>query len=200
MNEQQKRFAEEYIIDLNATQAAIRAGYSEKTARSQGQRLLTNVDIQDEIQRLKNARSKRCEVSADKVLMEYAKIGFSNISDYLKVDTRERIVDYQEDEEGNKKPITEMIQSVELFDTDTIEREKMDAVAEIKQTRDGIALKLHDKKGALDSIARHLGMFNDNINIANKDGKPFEVSNTHDLSKLSVEELKQLESILSKTE
>lgn len=46
LNEKQKRFADEYIIDLNATQAAIRAGYSQKTARSQGQRLLTKVDIQ----------------------------------------------------------------------------------------------------------------------------------------------------------
>ena len=49
----QKRFIEEYLIDLNATQAAIRAGYSEKTARSQGQRLLTNVDIQNAIKDLR---------------------------------------------------------------------------------------------------------------------------------------------------
>lgn len=200
LTEKQKRFAEEYIIDLNATQAAIRAGYSEKRASEIGYQQLQKTTVQEAIQKAKDDRSKRTQITADKVLREFAKIGFSNISDYLKVDTRERVVDYQEDEEGNKRPITEMIQSVELFDTDTIEREKMDAVAEIKQTRDGIALKLHDKKGALDSIARHLGMFNDNINIANKDGKPFEVNNTHDLSKLSVEELKQLESILSKAE
>ena len=49
MNAKQKQFVIEYLIDFNATQAAIRAGYSEKTARSQGQRLLTNVDIKKAI-------------------------------------------------------------------------------------------------------------------------------------------------------
>lgn len=49
MNDKQKRFVTEYLIDFNATQAAIRSGYSEKTARSQGQRLLTNVDIKKAI-------------------------------------------------------------------------------------------------------------------------------------------------------
>lgn len=49
MNDKQKRFVAEYLIDFNATQAAIRSGYSEKTARSQGQRLLTNVDIKKAI-------------------------------------------------------------------------------------------------------------------------------------------------------
>ncbi len=163
LSPKQKRFVEEYIIDLNATQAAIRAGYSEKTARSQGQRLLTNVDIENEIQRAMDKRSLRTEITADMVLREYAKIGFSNISDYLKVNSRETVVDYKENEEGERSPVTEWVQSVELYDTDGIGKEKMDAVAEIKQTRDGIALKLHDKKGALDSIARHLGMFTDKI-------------------------------------
>lgn len=54
MNNRQKRFVTEYIIDHNATQAAIRAGYSERTARSQGQRLLTNVDIKNAIKELQN--------------------------------------------------------------------------------------------------------------------------------------------------
>lgn len=54
MNDRQKRFVTEYLIDLNATQAAIRAGYSEKTARSQGQRLLTKVDIQKAILKLQD--------------------------------------------------------------------------------------------------------------------------------------------------
>lgn len=132
--------------------------------------------------RLVKEAEDECIVSAKEVLREYAKIGFSNITDYLKIQT----------DEGNN-------QFVELYDTESIAREKMDAVAEIKQTKDGISLKLYDKKGALDSIARHLGMFNDNLNIANKDGKPFETRNTSDLSKLSVKELKELESILSKT-
>ena len=60
MKEKQKRFCEEYLVDCNATQAAIRAGYSEKTARAIGQRLLTNVDIkkyiEQQLQKLKNEK------------------------------------------------------------------------------------------------------------------------------------------------
>lgn len=64
----QQRFVEEYLIDLNATQSAIRAGYSEKTARSIGQRLLTNVDIQKAIEDAKNQVSKRTELTVDMVV------------------------------------------------------------------------------------------------------------------------------------
>lgn len=157
------RFAEEYIVDLNATQAAIRAGYSEKTAKSIGQENLTKPDLQEYIQKLMDERSKRTEITADMVLKEYAKIGFSNITDYLKVSVKPRPVTI-ETADGTTT-IMEDVQGVDLFDTDTVDPEKMRAVAEIKQTRDGIALKLHDKKGALDSIARHLGMFNDKMTV-----------------------------------
>lgn len=64
----QQRFVDEYLIDLNATQAAIRAGYSEKTARSQGQRLLTNVDIARVIKKAQSAISERNLVTQDDVI------------------------------------------------------------------------------------------------------------------------------------
>lgn len=64
----QKKFVAEYLIDLNATQAAIRAGYSEKTARSMGQRMLTFVDIQEAIQQAMEKRSVRTKITADMVL------------------------------------------------------------------------------------------------------------------------------------
>lgn len=64
----QQRFVDEYLIDLNATQAAIRAGYSEKTARSQGQRLLTNVDIARVIKKAQSAISERNSVTQDDVI------------------------------------------------------------------------------------------------------------------------------------
>jgi phage terminase small subunit len=66
MNPKQAAFAREYIIDCNATQAAIRAGYSAKTARSQGQRLLTNVDIQKAIQLAQNQAAGKCELTFEK--------------------------------------------------------------------------------------------------------------------------------------
>ena len=73
-DERQIRFVEEYIKDLNATQAAIRAGYSKKTARSQGARLLTNVDILEAIQEAKNERSERTKIDQDYVLTNIQKV------------------------------------------------------------------------------------------------------------------------------
>jgi len=71
----QQAFVLEYLKDLNATQAATRAGYSEKTAKSQGQRLLTNVDVQSATQAAMDARSKRVEVTSDFVLKNIIEIG-----------------------------------------------------------------------------------------------------------------------------
>lgn len=68
LTDKQQRFVAEYLIDLNATQAAIRAGYSEKTAQEQGSRLLSNVMVAAAIQAAKDARSERTQVDADYVL------------------------------------------------------------------------------------------------------------------------------------
>lgn len=68
LNPKQERFCQEYVIDLNATQAAIRAGYSPKTAGEQASRLLTNVSVEAKVAELKWAQSKRLEISADYVL------------------------------------------------------------------------------------------------------------------------------------
>lgn len=68
LNEKQKRFVGEYLIDLNATQAAIRAGYSQNTARSIGQRLLTFVDIQAAIQQAQSNRSERVQITQEEVI------------------------------------------------------------------------------------------------------------------------------------
>lgn len=85
LTKKQQRFVAEYLLDLNATQAAIRAGYFERTARQQGQRLLSNVDIQAAIQKQLEARSERTQITADRVLEELAKLGFSNMLDYLRI-------------------------------------------------------------------------------------------------------------------
>lgn len=68
LNPQQKRFVEEYLIDLNATQAAIRAGYSKKTAKAQGSRLLTHVDVVAAVTSAQKARTARTEVNQDYVV------------------------------------------------------------------------------------------------------------------------------------
>jgi phage terminase small subunit len=79
----QKLFALEYPIDLNGTQAAIRAGYSARTAEAAASRLLRNVKVGAEIRRVMDERGKRLEISADNVLRELAKLAFSNIDDFL---------------------------------------------------------------------------------------------------------------------
>jgi phage terminase small subunit len=165
----QRRFCEEYLVDLNATQAAIRAGYSPKTANEQGARLLVNVSIQKRIQKLMDERAKRTNITQDMVIQELAKIAFSNIGDYLKIETCK---------DGNFE-----YKRLVIFDTDSIPADKKSAIQEIKQNSNGgISFKLHDKIKALELLGRHLGIFNDKI----------ELSTANPFDELSVEELRAL--------
>lgn len=86
----QRCFVSEYLIDLNATQAAIRAGYSEKTARQIAQRMLSKVDIQDEISKRMKERELRTGITADQILREVAAIALSPLGDEF-VKTTEKI-------------------------------------------------------------------------------------------------------------
>ena len=83
LTEKQQRFVEEYLIDLNATQAAIRAGYSAKTADQQGSRLLANVKVQQAIAERMAERSKRTGVNQDRVVLELSKIAFLKMTDVV---------------------------------------------------------------------------------------------------------------------
>lgn len=74
LNEKQKQFCEEYIIDLNGTQAAIRAGYSAKTANEQAAQLLAKLSIQEYIQKLKNKRSDRVKYSQDELMRDILEV------------------------------------------------------------------------------------------------------------------------------
>ena len=76
-NQKHEVFCEEYLKDLNATQSAVRSGYSQKTAGSIGQRLLKKVEIQHRISELMEERSKRTEITADKVIEELGAIAFN---------------------------------------------------------------------------------------------------------------------------
>lgn len=133
----QARFVAEYLIDLNATQSAIRAGYSERTAASQGQRLLTNVEISEAIQTAQANRANRTEITQDRVLLELARVGFADLRKAA------------EWSGGTVK----LKASAELDDDTAL------ALSEISQGPNGIKIKMHDKLAALDKLARHLGMF-----------------------------------------
>lgn len=160
MTPKQSQFVREYLIDLNATQAALRAGYSEKTAYSIGQRLLKEVEIAAALEDAMAERSKRTEISADMVLRELAKIGFADIR--KAVQWRANVTGMVEEEDGTQR--LAVTNEVQLIDSDKLDDETAAAVAEVSQTaQGGLKVKLHDKKGALDSIGRHLGMFKDRV-------------------------------------
>lgn len=141
----QKRFVDEYLVDLNATQAAIRAGYSERTARITAAENLTKPNIQKEIERQMKDREKRTEIAQDKVLKELAHIAYDDIRNYLKFWT---------DEEGKIQ--------VELKSSDKIDTRN---ISEIQLDNGKLKFKLYPKDNALIQLGRHLGLFNDKLSF-----------------------------------
>lgn len=144
MTAKQKRFVEEYLIDLNATQAAIRAGYSPATAQEQGYQLLQKTSVQNAINMKIAERSKRTGINADRVIREIAKIAFVNAADLIDFDTATIDSNAVNDD-------TAAIQSVKVkyFGEDGLERE----------------IKLADKLKALELLGKHLGLFKENIEL-----------------------------------
>jgi len=137
----QQRFAENYLIDLNATQAAIRAGYSKKTAQQMSSEILLKPVVQARIQELMEKRSERTQITQDMVVKELAKAGFSNMRDYA---------------EWGPSGVT-------LIDSDELKEEQAAIVSEVSETvtQHGgtIRCKLHDKIRALELLGKHLGIF-----------------------------------------
>mgnify|MGYP000920699242 CR=1 FL=1 len=159
----QIRFVDEYMVDFNATQAAIRAGYSPKTAAAAAARLLRNVNIQAEIARRQKNLQRRTEISQDRVVKELARIAFADASDYACIETY-----MYENKEGSLTPI----QVVSPKDTGVLSDDQRAAIAGIKQGANGIEIKLHDKIKALELLGRHIGMFNDKLSLSGTDGGP----------------------------
>lgn len=137
LTEKQGRFVEEYLVDLNATEAAKRAGYSEKTAYSIGFENLRKPEIQEAIQEAMDARSKRTEITQDRVLQELAAIGFARITDCVRV----------------------MDGRVVVQDTDTLSDTQRSAIMGIKEGKFGLEVKMYDKVRALEKLGEHLGLF-----------------------------------------
>ena len=168
----QDRFVDEWLIDFNGTQAAIRAGYSPKTAAAAAARLLRNVNIQAEIARRQKDLQRRTEISQDRVVKELARIAFADATDYACVET----LTY-ENEDGTVSPV----QIVSPKDTDTLSDDQRAAIAGIKQGANGIEVKLHDKIKALELLGRHIGMFNDKIEVRATVENPFAGLSTEEL-------------------
>lgn len=150
-------FCEEYLVDLNATQAAIRAGYSAKTASEQGARLLANVRVAAHVADLMAERSKRTQITADRVLREYEIIAFGTLDDVAPWDE----------------------QGPHLIPSADLPREKRAMVSSIKVKRERewrgkgdnaepwdvetMEIKPWDKLNALEKLGKHLGMWSDKV-------------------------------------
>jgi len=160
----QQRFANEYLGDLNATQAAIRAGYSVNNADKIGSELLGKTRVSEEILKAMAERSKRTGVNQDRIVNELAAIGFSNATDYVRI-VEEPIIEnghYVKDPDTGKIRMQEV---VKIIPTDKLPEEKKKAIAGIKEGKYGIELITCDKVRALELLGRHLGMFKDKVEI-----------------------------------
>lgn len=146
LTDKQRRFVDEYLIDLNATQAAIRAGYSVRTANEQGAQNLAKLSIQDAISRKMAARSRRTGVNAERVVLELAKVAFAKMTDI--VDSKGRI------KEDASPDDLACIESIKYKESDneyggSVERE----------------VKIASKLKALELLGKHLGMWSDKFNV-----------------------------------
>ncbi len=149
LNERQRKFCREYVVDLNATQAAIRAGYHEKTAYSMGPRLLKHVEVRECVAELKRALASKLEITQERVLKEWAYVAFANMQDFTRVTP-----------EGDP-----------YVDLSRCTREQMAALAEtqVEDFTEGrgenarnirrVRIKFHSKPQALEALSKHLGLF-----------------------------------------
>ena len=144
-----ERFCREYVIDMNGAQAAIRAGYSARSAKEQASALLTKPNVKLFVAQLQAELAESTKVKAVDVIMELTKLGFSNIQDYINEDNQ-------------------------IKDLSELNNDKAAAVASIEtttillgegRTKKTVKLKLWDKKDALVQLGRHLGIFNDKTDI-----------------------------------
>lgn len=149
LTDRQQRFVEEYLLDLNATRAAIRAGYSAHTAQEQGSRLLSKAMVSEAVARAQAERSARVGLTADRVIEELAALGFAKMGDYA-----EWVGDH-----------------VSLVDSEDVDTR---AVAEVKQTSNqfgnNVAIKLHDKVATLKLLGQHVGLFPERHEISGPGG------------------------------
>lgn len=167
LTDKQEKFVQE-LLKGKSQREAYKASYSvknmtDKSIDETASKLFKNVKVNTRYNELHDKLVKKaedeCIVTATDVLKELTKIGFANITDYLEVKEMEVVTGYDKSD----KPIINNMKMVDVYETARVHKEKLGAIAEIKQTKDGIAIKMHDKVKALEDIAKHLGMFVDKV-------------------------------------
>lgn len=165
---QQKTFAEEWIVDFNGARAARDAGYSEKTAREQGSRLLANVNVQAYIQHLMEKRAERLELTQDMIVKELMAIAFSDIKDFYCDISGELLQPHELEDRASKSVHGFKSMKTTKFDGSGKQKGRTEEVID--------EYRRHDKIKALELLGKHLGVFekdnqqkqpiNQNINVS----------------------------------
>jgi phage terminase small subunit len=169
-----QRFVAEYLVDLNAAKAYRRAGYAgnDNVCAVEGYRLLSNPIIAAAIAEGREIQAQRTGITADKVIAELARIGFSDIRKAVKWHSQTNVAAIDSDadmqalvEEGALR--FAVANQVELINSDEIDDDTAAAISEISMSATGaIKVKLHDKRAALVDLGRHLGIFTgDGVNV-----------------------------------
>lgn len=183
----QKRFTEEYLIDLDAKDAVKRAGYSPKSAGQQASTLVINPKIQTQIAKNMEQRSIRTRITADRVLMELACIGLLNVAECF-------------DADGNLKNIHDMSEDVQrALSGITLRREFKDDADKKKYREEIIHIKTVDKLKALELMGRHIGMFKrEDSGLPNLEGMIAEARARADKARKAASEVAEYEDIPDK--
>lgn len=148
LSDKQKRFCEEYLIDFNGTQAAIRAGYSKKTAKEQSSRALTLVNVQEHIAFMQRQTSEKLNITKERVLNEYAKIAFSDIRNLFNEEGA--LVDITKLDDNSAGAVSSVKSSEEWGEDKHGNRIVVGNLKEVK---------VFDKIRALQDLGKHLGLF-----------------------------------------
>lgn len=173
LNPKQQCFVDEYLKDFNGKQAAIRAGYSPKTAEVQASRLLTVVKVREAVESRRTALTEKAGVTVERIIEEYARLAFLDPAEAF-------------DKEGKLIPVCDMPEDVRraVGGLDVVEM-----AGGMKVDSDGAShvpmytkkLKFWDKKGALDSLAKIKGMFVEKVEHTGKDGGPIQTKEVTDM-------------------
>lgn len=147
----QERFVEEYLVDLNATQAAIRAGYSPATAKDIGCENLAKPNVRARIDEAMAELSRRTGVNQERIIRELARVAFLNAPKVVNAKDATVLEDASEDDTA---AIASIKVKVVQGDFESVERE----------------VKFADKLKALELLGKHFGMFTDNINLTGSMG------------------------------
>ena len=165
LNPKQQRFVDEYLVDLNASQAAIRAGYSVKTARAIGCELLTKPDISAAVAAGQAKLSEKTGITAERVLQELALLGFANMQDYMRAGPDgDPVLDFSQLTRAQAAALAEV----------TVEDFKDGRGEDARDVR-RIKFKMSDKRAALVDIGKHLGMFKDRVELTGLNGGPIDI-------------------------